>query len=815
MSDARPSSAAAGGAPAPWPDVVWTAPALSGVDARGRRELEAAGRLARLGSGEELFRAGDPSDSFFVVARGKVALRTVRRGDDGESELRTASPGQSLGEEAVVPAARRSTAAASEDSVVAEVPVHVFRRVVERAGHGARAASLERELSRAATRDLLRTLALSRDLPDAEIEELLDAASYRRLERGEAAYRQGDPARELFLVADGLIQIQIDDGDRLHVRAYVGRGDFFGDGELDTDAPRAAGAVAAGPTLLLSVPAPRIAAVAGRHPDLLARLRRIASHQAAAQRAIVGAAAHHTQHVFRDLYRLQIARSLLTIDLDVCMRCGHCAWACAELYGTSRLVRRGDKLVTRVDAGGEGADKRGGPSTQLPPPRIGGPLGTLLAGGASAAAANLVPRTLMLPNSCQHCEHPSCMVDCPTGAIGRDPEGEVFVRDELCTGCGACAKACPWDNIQIAPRPADAPRPPKAHGESYPDVAVKCDLCRSYESGPACVQACPVEAIARIHPAEELADVRDLLGGSRKERARKGAARPWAVVGGAAIASVAIAFVGALMHARGAWVSARGAGLTAGMGAAMGVLSLLAYAVPKRGVKLWMRERGEVRELEPARSADEPATTSRVAPHYRIHLALGMITLALVVAHVPWPIAARASAGGAALVAMLATAAIGAAAAILYHLVPRRLARIERTALLPEDFGPTRRTLLDRLYRDVSGKSDLVKKIFEKILLPYAKSPLGPLALLASRRTLREEEQALRARVERVLQGRGKERLAGLGELVRLVVELRALPAQRWLQRIVRVGLPLHVVTFCIATALVVGHVFLVLRRPG
>src|SRR3954451_11890706 len=105
------------------------------------------------------------------------------------------------------------------------------------------------------------------------------------------------------------------------------------------------------------------------------------------------------------------------------------------------------------------------------------------------------------------------MVDCPTGAIGRDPGGEVFIREALCTGCGACAKACPWDNIQMAARPATAARPGGAGASlmsGYAELAVKCDLCRGYE-GPACVQACPTGSIFRLNPSEEIADVRELL----------------------------------------------------------------------------------------------------------------------------------------------------------------------------------------------------------------------------------------------------------------------------------------------------------------
>ncbi|MEJ7731364.1 MAG: cyclic nucleotide-binding domain-containing protein [Polyangiaceae bacterium] len=428
----------------PWPEIVFQAGPLRGLDARGRREIEEAGALRALPDGAIVYRAGEGGESFFVVAGGGISLVAVRRGDDGGSELRAVAPGGCFGEESIVPAARRAEARATGATVVAEIPVHVFRRASARAGSES-AERMERTLRRAATRDLLRTVALCRDLPDADIDRLLDAVRYHRFERGQTIYREGDAPGELWLVGDGMVQLQSDDGERLHVRAYLARGDFFGDGELESGLARATSAVASGPSLLLAIPAPAFREVVTRHPDLLSRLRRVAEGQEAAQHAIVKAAAkNQTQHVFRDLYRLQVARSLLTIDLETCVRCGHCSWACAELYGVARLVRRGDKMVTRVDASADPARLRAGP------------LDGLAAALASDAA---IPQTLLLPNSCQHCENPACMVDCPTGAIGRDPAGEVFIRDALCTGCGACAKACPWDNIQMAPRPPGTPAP--------------------------------------------------------------------------------------------------------------------------------------------------------------------------------------------------------------------------------------------------------------------------------------------------------------------------------------------------------------------
>ena len=58
----------------------------------------------------------------------------------------------------------------------------------------------------------------------------------------------------------------------------------------------------------------------------------------------------------------------------------------------------------------------------------------------------------------------------PTGAIGRDPEGEVFIRPQLGTGCGACAKAGPWENIQMAARE------PAAGGIGFLDAGVSAPV---------------------------------------------------------------------------------------------------------------------------------------------------------------------------------------------------------------------------------------------------------------------------------------------------------------------------------------------------
>lgn len=727
-----------------WPTAVFKAPLLRGLDDRGRRELASCGELREVTAGDVVFERGDTSDFVFVVAAGVVALEGVRRGEDASVELRRVGESESFGEEASVGAAFRSTARAIEACTVAAIPVPMFQRALARAGGSEVAERFMRRVRRRATSELFTTLAFTSRLGDRDREILLDGAEHRAVLRGDVIYRVGESAAQLWLVVDGMVQLQTEDDERLRVRAYLTAGDFFGDQEVLRREPRAQTAVASGASLLIGIKADVARTVADRNPDLLRKLRRVAEAHVDVQREALEGAAGETQHAFRDLYRLQVARSLLVIDLDSCVRCGHCAWSCESLHGVARLVRRGDKIVTRV--------------------------------GASAEA----PSPLLLPNSCQHCESPACMPDCPTGAIGRDPRGEVFIRDALCTGCGACAKGCPWDNIQIVPRSPNAPRPP---GGVFDELAVKCDLCRDYEEGPACVQACPTESIFRLNPAEALPDVgRVLRPDDTPEYERTTASRwPWMVL--AAAVSAAVGILGATLHARGQWSPWRGAGWAMGPVAAAAFMGLLAYALPKRLVRVWR---------------------PRVRSHLTFHLGLGLLSLGLALAH--GGVRFTATSGGVLLTAFFACGALGIVAALCYAIVPRRLARLERSAALPEDYRSARKELSDQLYGGITGKSEVVKKLFERVLVPYLRRPFGALWLVARARSLAEEQVALRAHIDTVLQGRGAERLAGLDGLIRLVVEIRALSAQRALTALLRMWLPLHVVVAGLVLAMLIVH---------
>jgi Fe-S-cluster-containing dehydrogenase component len=767
-----------------WPRAAFAPPALRRLDARAQTEIERAGRLLSLRSGETVYRSGDPSDAFYVVIGGNVRVSAVRRGDDKESVVRTARRGDTFGEEAALVGARRWATALTEDDVsLAEIPIGVYTRALARSSAGTDVAEREeRALRRIAARDLLSTHAFARDLPEHDIGLLLDAVRWETAPRQSRIYVVGDRADAAYLVVDGLVQLQSELDGRIQVRAYLGRGDFFGDDEALAGSRRALTAAALGDCQLLRVERQVLRTLFDRNPGLVERMRRLATERSELQQQVVGeAAAKTTQHVFHDLYRMQMARSLLAIDQDTCVRCGHCAWACAETHdGVSRLVRRGDKIVTQL-----------------------------------ALADAHDPRSLMLPNSCQHCRNPACMIDCPTGAIGRDPEGEVFIREALCTGCGACAKACPWDNISMAPRSHGVVVAEPAGPGTSADVAVKCDLCREL-TAPACVQSCPTEAIIRLDPQRDFAEVGRLLGQldprvegkAGTDRARVFTLLPLVGV----LIAVAFLVVGATLHSRGVWSPGRGIPMFGGWLAAVVMIALTAYAVPKRFLARFVERKKKSSAARRATGSgpSEETARSRLRPHYLIHLALGGLVIAGVALHSG--LRMPGTAAGALAAAFWGTVCFGLFGVMCYRVVPARLTRLERKGALPEDLAAERDLLFDRLHRHSSGKSDLLKKIAEKILVPYARSASGPLELLIAGRSLREEETRLKKQVEAVLEGRGAERLEGLDELIRIVVELRALPARRALTLALRGWLPVHVIGTGILFALLGLHILQMTR---
>jgi Fe-S-cluster-containing dehydrogenase component/DMSO reductase anchor subunit len=136
------------------------------------------------------------------------------------------------------------------------------------------------------------------------------------------------------------------------------------------------------------------------------------------------------------------------VDLDRCSGCKACVVACHSLNGLD------DEESFRD---------------------VGLLLGTL---GKSAAFQHVT-------TACHHCIDPGCLDACPVNAYEKDPvTGIVRHLDDQCFGCQYCTLACPYEV-------------PKYHAAK--GIVRKCDMCSqrlAVGEAPACVQACPHQAIS-------------------------------------------------------------------------------------------------------------------------------------------------------------------------------------------------------------------------------------------------------------------------------------------------------------------------------
>ena len=157
-------------------------------------------------------------------------------------------------------------------------------------------------------------------------------------------------------------------------------------------------------------------------------------------------------------------------QLELCIDCKLCEEACEERYGARRLTLGGYQLGM-----------------------------------------------LDFIYTCRTCTDQRCIDPCAYDSIKYDEQKrEVVINESTCTGCTACAQACPYGAIDMVDVEPDAPLFKKhfKHRLEKKDalkfgpgtgrvartrrIANKCDHCMAY-GDQACVSACPTGSLIEIN----------------------------------------------------------------------------------------------------------------------------------------------------------------------------------------------------------------------------------------------------------------------------------------------------------------------------
>ena len=578
-------------------------PFFASVDARQCARLAELCPQVPLEPDQVLFEAGSHGNAMYVLLSGalvidlpagfshadrpedaqstsevRVGLRTLRR-DGGASgpagaEQTWCGEGVALGQ-----TVRPYGARAVEPSLVLEIDRVRLRRLASLAG-----PTLLAEIRAAVSSQTVELFLLGHRAfaaADRRVTRALSAnGTVVSADRGGTVFEQGASARTVLMVRSGVVKLVRALRGSERTLAFYGPGDIVG----THDGLRRPGAlIAMQPAELIEIPRKIFDEAVGRvertQPGWREQFRRTADLDEGAEVEVArGTVTLFVDEIVGD--SAQQAQSLMTINLDTCIRCGNCVRACEARHGHAKMVRRGKKLNRRYEA----------------------------------PSGRPVHEQIMLTSSCRHCESPECMIGCPTGAIHRKATGEVAIHD-FCIGCSNCAMRCPWDNITM--RPLDELIQRDDFGIMVDRIASKCDLCFGYTEAN-CVHNCPTEAILRVNPTTYFPEVRERVGaraggdgGRTLEAAGPGRGRVLMWLAGLVVAGGATA----AWQLEPRYVPAGSLGVGLGVAAAACLLGAASLAVRRR-----IAHRGRIRPpdgAEASAAAVDAERTRRAEAHAR------------------------------------------------------------------------------------------------------------------------------------------------------------------------------------------------------
>lgn len=477
--------------------------------------------------------------------------------------------------------------------------------------------------------------------------------------------------------------------------------------------------------------------------------------------------------------------NVLVMDMDLCVRCGNCSLACHKVHGQSRLLRRGIQIERPVSIGKK---------------RL---------------------QHALVPQVCMHCADPECLTGCPTGAIFRDPQGQVDIDPGTCIGCFDCATQCPYDAISMVPREApanvhgfmarlarvfsfriDEPAPPTAADDL---VAIKCNLCEGTKMNPpgarrqaySCEENCPTGALVRVNPVEYFEEVKSSQGFVFRDRTHAFGrnihksdplARAWHIAGLVATLLAIMSVVWGLARygfdgvLAGTWLTMR---WLTGLVGLLGVAVVMTYPMRKQ---VYRRRAGALRYW------------------MLVHVYAGVVAGVVLLLH------SGPHLGGfvTSLLYFVFDLVIlsGVAGIIAYIVAPRIMTRIEGEPLLVEDLETRRDELRAQAASILEQSQGWLKDEIRERVYPrfwsrgflwrqlWRREELKPL--------LAQAREEFKPRTTRLATPEERELLLSA---VETAVTLRRVDALLLLHRSLRSWIPIHVVSTAVMLALMLVHI--------
>ena len=487
------------------------------------RHLIMASQFQIIEAGKALLREGEYGRDLYMLLEGQLAVSAM---DNKEQEFPIAilGPGELAGEYGMLTGQPYATTVrAKTNSLVMQVPEQVMQRLTELVPE-IRNFFEQSNVDHALT-SILKRMSLFQGISDEALRYLIEQTQVKSYERNTQLFTQdgeGRPDREaLHILLEGFVKVarrkaEKDIEGQECIVAYRQGGDYFAGGLDVLGDSQAVSATTINRTRVAEVPDYALQALFQHYPEVKQRFKLrlqeyIASHNSA-QTGPMPIVSTKKANILRqasgarrdELHSLVgngvvEGTEVLVIDLDACIHCNECEYACERRHGHSRLNRKG-----------------------------------------------IVIGNINIVTTCRQCQDPVCML-CSRAGIARLPDGEVYIT-ESCIGCGICAERCPYhaisivdvedeneaqeasswqrfnnlfqhgivkerkraplpmlnaskaaDKGRVAPGPLDAVQPYSGYDEMRKKLAIKCDLCAGYND-QACVQACPTGAAFRVRP---------------------------------------------------------------------------------------------------------------------------------------------------------------------------------------------------------------------------------------------------------------------------------------------------------------------------